>query len=238
MRVVVFGDSHTKALSLGWKRIERTGAPDGVDARIFGTIGPALCKPFFADRGDHIKLEISGADPADCRFPPADEVPGETVYGLLALLHSARVWRHKQWERYAPLPVSGNVTPVSAALVRRLALDDQHYMLQLLDAMLRLKLKVFAIEAPAIFAHHPLAQSERRDTVMAVDRIYRAAILAELERRKVPVLRLPPDSVSEDGFMEPRYRSNRTNDNHHANSVFGRLLMERMLPFIDGQVRP
>ncbi len=240
--VLVFGDSHTAALRRGQLAIEAEGlwpANLALTVRPLGG-GHLACDPFFADRGDHAEITLPEYRRQFERLPRRDDPP-DAIYGVSALLHPVRVWRHPSWQGFAPasLAQSGEestATPASSGMVRRLALDDQGPMLALVALLRRLGRRVFAIEAPYPFRHHPALRRTPAAVVMRVDRLYRDAVRAELDRLGVPVVAVPGRCRDEDGFT--RAELGQEGDPHHGNGRYGAIMMGEVLAHLAAGAAP
>ena len=178
--------------------------------------GHLATEPFFADRGDHADVTLPEYRRQFDRLPRADDPP-DMIYGVSALLHPVRVWRAPAWQDFAPADMAlPDRAPVSSGTVRRLALDDQTPMLELVALLRRIGRHVFAIEAPHPFRHHPALRRTPAAVVMRVDRLYRTTLRAELARLGVPVVDVPaamprrrglhPGGVRPAGRPAPRQR--------------------------------
>ncbi len=117
-------------------------------------------------------------------------------------------------------------------MLRRVILDDQQYILDLIDIFVRTKTEVFVIEAPRPFRHHPALKQIRPAVALAVDRAYRAVMRAEFAARSVPVVSAPAATIDDKGFTREEY--GRPNDPHHGNMQFGRLMMLEIDKFVSG----
>ncbi|WP_165361412.1 hypothetical protein [Lichenibacterium ramalinae] len=236
--VLVFGDSHTAALRRGQSAIETDGRwPDGLrlDVRPLGG-GHLATVPFFADRGSHADVTLPEYRRQFARLP-REEDPEAMVYGVSALLHPVRVWRHSDWQGFAPADLAAppaDTAPVSSGTIRRLALDDQGPMLGLVALLRRLGRRVFAIEAPRPFRHHPALRRIPAEVVMRVDRIYRDAIRAELDGLGVAVVGVPDRCLDGDGFTLEAL--GQTADPHHGNEAYGTIMMTEVLAHLAGDV--
>ena len=169
--VLVFGDSHTAALRRGQLAIEADGtwpADLRLAVRPLGG-GHLATAPFFADRGDHAEVTLPEYRRQFDRLPRADD-PSDMVYGVSALLHPVRVWRAPAWQDFAPADMAlPDVAPVSSGTVRRLAIADGRPMLDLVALLRRIGRRVFAVEAPYPFRHHPALRRTPAAVVMRVD---------------------------------------------------------------------
>ena len=229
--VLVFGDSHTAALRRGQIAIETDGHwPEGLrlDLRPLGG-GHLATTPFFADRGTHAEITLPEYRRQFARLPRAED-PDALVYGVSAPLHPVRIWRQPDWQAFAPAdlaPPPAGTTPVSSGMVRRLALADQGPMLDLLALLRRLGRRVFAIEAPRPFRHHPALRRTPAATVLRVDRLYRDAIRAELDGLGVAVVGVPDRCLDPEGFT--RAALGQPGDPHHGNEAYGAIMMAEVL---------
>lgn len=231
--ILLTGDSHTAALRKGQIAIEAESLwPERFRLSIQPLGGGHLtCEPFFIDRGDHAEITVAAYRRQVQRLPMNDDPPG-TIYGVSAPLHSVRLWRHPAWQHFAPAAMAGAAsgTPVSSGMMQRLVLDDQRNVLDLLALLKRLDKRVFVIEAPYPFHHHPAMRKTSRDLVRFVDGFYRNLVRRELMRLEVPVVAVPAGCV-EDGFMLDRFAQ--PGDHHHGNQHYGRTMMDEVLAFLD-----
>ena len=231
--ILLTGDSHTAALRKGQIAIEAEGRwPERVRLciRPLGN-GQLTCEPFFIDRGDHAEITAASYRRQIQRLPMSDDSP-DTIYGLSAPLHSVRLWRHSAWQSFVPATMAEALsgTPVSSGLMQRLVLEDQRYVLDLLALLTRLGKRVFVVEAPYPFHHHPALRKTSRDLVRYVDGFYRNLVRRELQRLSVPIVAVP-DRCVEDGFMPELYEQ--PGDHHHGNQRYGEMMIDEILAFID-----
>lgn len=227
--VLVFGDSHTAALRRGQVAIEAEGAwpaDIGLSVRPLGG-GHLATEPFFADRGDHAEVTLPEYRRQFDRLPCADDPP-DRIYGVSAPLHPVRVWRGAAWQDFAPADMDlPGAAPVSSGTIRRLALDDQRPMLELLALLRRIGRRVFAVEAPRPFRHHPALRRTPAAVAMRVDRLYRETIRAELDRLGVPVVDVPGRCFDAEGFTLAEF--GQPGDPHHGNEGYGAIMMREVL---------
>ena len=229
--VLVFGDSHTAALRRGQIAIETDGQwPGAVRLAIHPLGGGHLAtEPFFADRGSHAEITLPEYRRQFARLPREEDAP-ETVFGVSAPLHPVRLWRHPGWQAMAPADLAAmpeGAAPVSSGIVRRLALADQGPMLALLALLRRLGRRVFALEAPYPFRHHPALRRTPATVVMRVDQIYRETIRAELDRLGVAVVGVPERCRDAEGFTQDAF--GQVGDPHHGNAAYGGVMMAEVL---------
>lgn len=238
MKVLITGDSHTGALHLAQKdMISKDEWPDQIDLTIKplggGHIFPT---PFFIDRGDYAEISNLKYRKQFNRFPPLKEKNSDVIYGLSAPLHTARIRRRRAWSEFVPSQFAAQEVPLSNQLLRRVILDDCHYLLKFIDIILRTQNKVFVIEAPRPFKHDNSLTIIRPEVFIYVDAYYRDIIKQELKHRNVPIIEVTPECYDDAGFMLERYRNPNEDDMHHGNVEFGELMMKKVLKFIqDGQ---
>ena len=115
-------------------------------------------------------------------------------------------------------------------MLQRLVLEDQRNVLDLLALLKRLGKRVFVLEAPYPFHHHPALRKTSRDLVRFVDGLYRNPIRRELTRLAVPIVAVP-DRCVQDGFMLDLYAQ--PGDHHHGNQCYGETMMAEVLTFLD-----
>lgn len=77
--------------------------------------------------------------------------------------------------------------------------DDQKYMLQLLDSIIKMGKKVFVIEAPYPFRHLPILSTVRKEVISYIDKQYRDFVKSKLEQRGIPIIRVPPEFMTVKG---------------------------------------
>lgn len=232
MNVLITGDSHTAALFMGQKQLEKerhTPAPANITIRPLGG-GHLLREPFFTDQGDHAEIVLPQLRKQFERLPLAGDANEDLIYGICAPLHTARVWRDLDWRRFAPIGLATDETPISIGMLRRIILDDQKQILAFIDVLARNGAAVFAIEAPRPFRHHPVLKYVRQDVVLAIDSFYRELMRSELRKRSVPIVTVPAACLDPRGFTLEQF--GRTTDPHHGNMKFGRLMMLEIEKFV------
>lgn len=233
IKVLVTGDSHTGALQRGKERIE---SREGLDAGIAITVQPLggghiQRTAFFRDRRDHLEIVNETYRESLQVFPVDDGDGAPYLYGLCMSLHSTWIWRHEDWARFAPAGIAVGEAPVSNALLRAAVLDDVFYVLRFIDVLKRLGQRMFVVEAPRPFVHHPAFETTRKEVIAHVDGYYRDVVLGELARRDVPVVRVPESCHDSSGFMVERYRHENPEDHHHGNAEYGELMIRRIEQF-------
>lgn len=228
----VFGDSHVGAIKKGLENLlESGGVPHDWAIRVLPLVrGGLLPTQFFRTEEGAIRF--------DARFLeriPLDNEP--VIYGFSGNAHTTRVVRDIDWSTHAPAAVASKEAPISAAMLHEIFWHDQRYMLQLLEAMKKLGMQVFVIEAPHLFRHNAVFGRARRQVLLHVDREYRSFFKAELDKRDVPLVAVPQACLDEEGFTLDIYRSPKPRDNHHANALFGEVMLGEILAYLDPTVR-
>lgn len=234
MKVLITGDSHTGVLRRSKAQLETEGHWSvEIDLTIL-VLGGArlLATEFFQDCGSYVKIIDETCRKRFERFPSNEQTNDIPIYGISGVLHSTRIWRNEDWQIFAPYPIHSNKIPISMSMLNRIVLDDQKYLLAFVDILTRVGAKVFVIEPPYPFRHHPLFQKIRSDVIHTVNVTYRNIIRSELSRRSIPIVSVPRDCIDDEGFMLEKYRSERPDDVHHGNLVYGRLMMLEILSFL------
>lgn len=98
--------------------------------------------------------------------------------------------------------------------------------------MKSLGMKVFVIDAPRPFQHHPMFEQCRKDVLMHLDREYRRYILNELAARDIDVIATPDECVDAEGFMLAEFRHPDVRDRHHANEKYGEIMARRIVDYL------
>jgi hypothetical protein len=227
MKVLIVGDSHTGVLNQARREMARAGTlPEGIDLDIRPLAGgPTLARPFFEEIDGVAHMTEPGIKARMRRLPPEGE-----AYDVIALsgpLHSVRVWRNMDWARHRLEPTEG-FAPVSAALFRRLVMDDQGPMLRLALLLQKHVRSVLVIEPPRPFRHHPSVEALGADMVLDLDRRYRAIVREWLGAHGVGTVDVPAHCIGPDGFMKAEHRSGKATDPHHGSSAFGALMLDAL----------
>lgn len=229
MKVLITGESHIGAIAKGLDLLrERGEIPPEYDIFIKPLGGGHLLPtPFFVDEGTHARLTEPTYIANFQTLPPKSQQ--HDWYGFCAPLHTARVYRHEDWKQYSTLAMPPATIPLSASAFRRVVLDDQKYVLQLLDLLLRNKKKVFAIEAPYPFQRHYHVANIGAEKLLRINSDFRAIMLAELQHRHIPVIRVPAECIGADGFMLDAFHCGTPDDQHHASAEFGAKMMRQII---------
>jgi hypothetical protein len=232
MKAFITGDSHIAMLKRGLTAlVEENNAALQHHSILIGRLGGGhiFPTPFFLEKDGYAEITNPIFRKNMKRLPPEGVAPD--WIGWSGLLHAARVWGHDFRER-SPWPINTGHTISENTLLRGIK-DDVRYQLDLLD-ILQKSVRVFVIESPRPFRHHPAIAMNGANKVMHIYHIYRDWVLKELENRSVPAVGIDPEWVDSEGFMDPIFRSSLPRDNHHGNSDFGRLMLLRILDFLDG----
>lgn len=238
MRVFITGDSHTAALRRGLEQLQESGwSARGIDMDVLGLgSGEHLVTPFFEDTGTFARIVEASYKNRIPQLPLPDSTSDETIYCWCGLFHFARLWRNGSWIVSRPATMTGSRIPISTALIGSVVRDWFKYQLGLVDVMQRSGVKVIAVESPRPFRHHPALRLVRPEVAAAVDRICQDVMLAELRQRDVDLVRIPPECLDAEGFMDPKWRSSKTTDPHHGNPQFGEIMIKRICQHLQGEI--
>ena len=231
--VFVIGDSHTGALQRGLDLLVQRRPEDARLAALrVKPFGPAhlMCEPFFERAGSSLAMLPPAFRQRVPRIPTPDVAPGtRPLHALCAPLHTARVFRSLDWQRFDPPGVDAGGAPVSAAMMARLVDDDQRHVKDFVEALQAIELPLVVMEPPRPFAHHPTVQAVGAAKVVAIDAFYRGRMRAWLAGRGIGVVDIPPESVAPDGLMHAEYRNPSDEDQHHGSPQFGAIMIDRLL---------
>jgi hypothetical protein len=229
-KVLVVGDSHIAALSQGLARIEgRHPAQREFDVRVQSLGGGRLLiKPFSRPVADGVDVSHETPGKPELRIRFGGDL---AAVGVCANFHSVRLLRRGGWDRFAPAEIAAGEYPLSLAVFREMMRADQQHILAFVDQV-RAGTRVFAIESPAPFRHHPLLSEVRAELWSYVNSEFRKFVHDELAARGVDMIRIPREFMDDMGFMLPRFRSDNPDDRHHANALYGEHMMRLVLDYL------
>lgn len=222
-RVLITGDSHTAMLYKGLQSICDDSNCE-IKIRPMGS-GEYLRSPFYEEDGDAIRITHPTYRKRLGRIPPSDDFD---FLGLSMPFHSARVFRHPDWQRYAPWKLATGEIPLSQGVLEQTILADQHYILSFVANLVRRGYRVFAIEAPRPFRHHPALKLTRPEVILFIDGLFRRLVSEELLTLGTKIVKLPDEAIDEQGFMKDEFRNEQARDTHHGNAVLGGMIMEKV----------
>ncbi len=235
MKVLITGDSHTAALKLGADMLISNGELNleyQIYMRQLGS-GATFDKPFFVDRGEFAEITNELHKKRIKRLPLSKEQEDFEYYGISAPLLTIRLWGDKQyWTKFTPFSSQGDQAPISASLLRYIVLQDQIHMTQLIELLKRVGVKVFVIEAPKPFKHHPAIKIAGNKVITYVDQFYRQVMKDWLAEKGVPIINVPSACYDADGFMLETYRNDNRLDRTHANKQFGAVMVKEIISFL------
>ncbi len=235
MKVIITGDSHTAALRSGLDML--MGLDDlpqdlQIDIKQLGG-GGGLRTPFFIDRGSYAEMTDPTHQKRITRLPVSDEQESYGYYGICGPLHTIRLWRNKDyWQKYTPFTSQGGQAPISTSLLRHIVLQDQRYIMQLVGLLKRVGVKVFVIEAPKPYRHHPILELVDPNAIIYIDGFYRKVIREHLAELDVPVIDVPNACYDAEGFMLEEFRHDSPTDDYHANKEFGAIMIKQTIEFL------
>jgi hypothetical protein len=236
MNTVIFGDSHAAALKVGSDVFKcNEGWPQ--DQRITVTrLGSAdtMIRPYFIDQGEY--AEITHQEQALCikRLPFAETEASYDYYGFCGPLNAGRLWRKvNNWLNFSPFAGQANLAPVSTGLLKQVILEEQRYNRQLIELLKRVGVKVFVIEAPKPYKHHPVLSEVNPDVIVYIDHFYKTVMKDWLVSQDIPIISIPRQCYDSDGFMLDKFKVEQ--DGIHANKKFGVIMIKEILKFLQAQ---
>ncbi len=228
MKILITGDSHTGALSHGLLELRTAGQTNSavdIQIRPLGG-GHILPTPFFRDVGSHAEIVDEDYRKLFAFLPPKGMKVD--VIGLSMPLWPMRVVHQLVWGGLSLAERLPNRQPISTSVFRQFVLQDQRYVLKLVELLSRAGITVLAISGPGLFRDHHVLREMRAEHVLKVFDAYRAVISEELRRRNIPVIDIPAKCLDDDGFMFGAFRHDDIKDSHHANGAFGALMIQSL----------
>jgi len=169
MNIFITGDSHAAALKHGMDMLINQNAwPSNHQVYIkpFGP-GGGLKKPFFTDSGCCAEITNARYAKRIKRLPLAIDEGCYEYYGISGSLFGVTLWRLPQhWSNHAPLISQGGKAPLSISLLRHVILQNERYVIELIKLLTREGVKVFVIEGPKPFRHHPAINKLGADLII------------------------------------------------------------------------
>ncbi len=234
MMLRVMGDSHVASLVQGWHKISMAGIKVDLNVSI-GILGSGvyLASQFFLLEEDKIRWTCEDYAEGFLRVSGQQTMTHEpsVIYGLCVGFHTGEIVRVPAWREFRPWRVSApTLVPVSDGVVRESVKEYSRYAIEFYDAMLRLEIPFFVIQAPPFRKEHWCIALEgtRPDVAIEIDRLYRETIADELAARGIVNVPPPPITMDDKGFLLPEYAVG-GDDPHHANGEYGELLMKQVL---------
>ena len=227
MSCLLVGDSHLGSLRQALNATRHSPEDAryaGIAVRAMGR-GYLMRSAFFADRGDHAEILDAELRTRVERVPPLDAA--YDWIGISGPLNTGRLWRDPAFATFKPFPLHGG-TPISVATLRAAVEADVRRSIEFAEVVAR-SARVFVIESPWPFRANRAVHANGAATVQFVHRWYRDHVLRELERLGIATLEIDPECVDGDGFMKESYHHEKPTDRYHANTAFGRTMLDRVL---------
>ena len=229
--IIVTGDSHAGPLG---RAIDREGNPATADLkRRFGGVAAAKLlaghrfrEPFFEVNDDAVWLcgeagktiaELAGTD-------GALRARDGHCYGFSMGFHTAILLRQEYWRNFTLLSRVPDKAFVSAAVYRRMVLQDNAQVLMFARALIERDVDAFFLAGAPIRGAMIERQASfaEREELLAIHEQYIATMEQTFEAMGMPFVRAP-EEASEDGVLKPELDSRIEGDVHHGNVGFGLL---------------
>ena len=229
MRVRIFGDSHTSAMTVACAR-----APvEGIDlkARMVGAAADLhSAPPFFAVRDGRVHITKPGmAERLDkllgCSYLHRE---GE-LYGLCMGMHAGRIFRNPAWSQFAPWTIAAELglQPVTEGAMRTFFMDEAQHVFAFFDALAGCGIRFFILSgAPPRYDHRALKTGTSPRVVRDVVRAYRGFALGHVQSRGYRFIDIPEGVTDEEGFLKPEYHH--ALDQNHANWAYASLYLRKI----------
>ncbi|UWR33753.1 hypothetical protein K3759_01250 [Sulfitobacter sp. W027] len=228
MNALLIGDSHITALLQAHRAMQARGelAQDVTIAlkRLGG--GHILPTPFFSNEGDFAKITNSEYKLAFRQLPPKARRFG--TLGLSMPLWPLRVMYQLVAQKISLETSVDGLRPMSLALFERLVLEDQKYVIELIEILHRSGTRVIAVAPPSLFRDHPIMSFHPANDALKMFATYQKIMTTVMERSNVHVIQVPERCLDAEGFMLAKYRHKDPKDSHHANAVFGKIMIREV----------
>lgn len=153
------------------------------------------------------------------------------VWGFSVGLMTTLLVRSETWRRFVPWSIDpgDGRHPLSQGVIDAVARAANRHVREFFSHLAALGIRCFCIAAPPLGASEP-ALDRGVSVMLEVDRLARAAMAAELAALGVRVV-WPPDQVYAGAPRRSLLRSDLAvpGDTHHANSTYGRIMLEHIL---------
>jgi len=236
LNALLIGDSHITALLKAHIAMRKRGEldPDVTIAlkRIGG--GHILPTPFFVNEGDVARITDPEYVLTFRQLPPKARRFG--TIGLSMPLWPLRVMYKLVGEKICIGTGTPGLRPMSHGLFKRMVLEDQRYVIELIEILNRSGTRVLAVAPPALFRDHPILSFHPAHDALRMFSTYQEIMFGVLERHGVHVIKVPGECLDAEGFMLQKFRHPDPEDTHHANAAFGKIMIREIESWL--QTRP
>lgn len=236
MKVRIFGNSHVAALNRGLKTIETRSR----NISIF-PIGSGAYETSPFSRFSQGRVFFSNKLYADNlkKFTRNWYLSPDIAWGVCMGTHTSRICRDDFWREAEPATICATgKRPVPETTVEAIIESDQRYVKAMLTQMKQAGLAVFVLSCPPLRTSvRNVGTGVRLEVAAYLDAMARRNFVEFLEKEDIPFISPPPETITEDGFLEERFHqelsAKGTPDAHHANAEYGALMMQRVLDWLD-----
>ena len=236
MKTYICGNSHITSLAIGLKLLAYSGAQElklfplgngAFEASPFSTISESLVKPSPSQYIAMLK-----------RFTNLEFFDSNYRWGFVMGTHNARIYRDPFWINAEPAALAGpNARPVSDGVLSAMVERDQRFIRTFFLQLKTAGVHFFVVSCPFPRSDHDcLSLGIRRDVVGYIDQFARRQFSEWLTENDFDLIEPPPECRTEDGFLLPEYNARPLRDGakdpHHANGLYGKLMMERVIAYL------
>lgn len=224
-RIYVTGDSHVSCLRKAWdliKKFEDDYLKFDFTIAILANAHD-LRRDFFEDKGTYAKFTSP-----KIRISQLPDLNNFDFYGFSMPYYTNSFFGNGDWRYFIPYCMKGEMFPLSKSLIEQAVLAELKYIIKFIDIFIRNNHKVFVVESPKPFIDNRaiIRKHISEELVLYLDTFYRNIVDRELEKRNVPVVKVPKESLDNMGFMKMSFRLDREDDAHHANAEHGRIMVK------------
>ncbi len=231
MNIRICGNSHVVALQHGYADVKE----EGPELSVFPLGGANFDNTEFS----YLTPEGVGFNEALftqllARFTGLGHIANEGLWGFSIGSFFSRIYANGYWKSAAPSAVAPpNHRPISLAQIEAIVAEDQKFVLQFYRYLQQVGADFFIIIGPPPPANYSaIKNGVPRETVIALEKIARRWFCAKLDQMGVDYIDVPPETLDENGFLDPAYKLDTkpdgTPDPHHANGAYGAIVMRQV----------
>ncbi len=245
MKLNVVGDSHTVALGHGLRRLIERGEPrppyETVVRKLFA--GYQTSEPFMLDGdGDAVRFslprlrknlkKVTGRSHIS-----ASDRPDVFAFGTGVTHRGLVAWLSQ--ESVVPFGISTSARPeqfqrVSAAVFHATVMEYNRYLLAFFEALEKLQIRFLVLSPPPMRDDDGLINPIHGAKVFAeLELACRKTMAAELRSRGILVLDALEEAFTADGLMKDEFKHASPEDDHHANGLYGELMLKRVWSVVE-----
>ncbi|GHF23677.1 hypothetical protein GCM10017044_17810 [Kordiimonas sediminis] len=235
--ILLAGDSHTTVLKRAHDELHPS---DPLVSNIkIGPLGPGykLSRRFFKPHKNRITFNLPMARNTFLKTTGKQALwfDQNILYGFSLRMHSFKISQNPTWLRHAPyeLAAEKGKAPISKAAMLEIIKEDIGSTFEFYELLLKNNVPFFTIEGPPLNENiQVLKRGADKEIILAVDKAHRHYMQSWLCDKGIDIVKAPPAAFTEEGFLKPEYYADREGDVRHANTPYGRLMLQNVLDYL------